>query len=214
MLKSNKGITLIALIVTIIVLLILAGVSISMIAGKNGIATRAQDAKIKQSEAEIKESIEMAVSVASLEGLGKIDKSTLEETLTKKFGATGYTLTEENDNYIIKVKEIEYKVSDLGKIEDLKIIEFELEYEIGSTETFSCEEGMTWDEFFGSDYFQSLDTPIPAFSSLYVQTEEEPQYLKTSDGINYYLCDSDDSNKYVHSDYTISEGHSYVLVQE
>ena len=73
---------------------------------------------------------------------------------------------------------------------------------------------MTWDEFFGSDYFQSLDTPIPAFSSLYVQTEEEPQYLKTSDGINYYLCDSDDSNKYVHSDYTISEGHSYVLVQE
>ena len=35
----------------------------------------------------------MAVSVASLEGLGKIDKSTLEEALTKKFGATGYTLT-------------------------------------------------------------------------------------------------------------------------
>lgn len=35
--KSNKGITIIALVITIIVLLILAGVSISMLTGENGI---------------------------------------------------------------------------------------------------------------------------------------------------------------------------------
>ena len=43
--KNNKGITLIALVITIIVLLILAGVSIAMLTGNNGILTQAQRAK-------------------------------------------------------------------------------------------------------------------------------------------------------------------------
>ena len=45
--KRDKGITLIALVVTIIVLLILAGISISMLTGQNGILKRATEAKIK-----------------------------------------------------------------------------------------------------------------------------------------------------------------------
>ena len=44
--NKEKGITLIALVVTIVVLLILAGVSISMLTGENGIITQAQDAKL------------------------------------------------------------------------------------------------------------------------------------------------------------------------
>ena len=44
---KNKGITLIALVITIIVLLILAGVSLSMISGENGILSKAQQAKEK-----------------------------------------------------------------------------------------------------------------------------------------------------------------------
>ena len=43
--KENKGITLIALVITIIVLLILAGVSIAMLTGENGVLTKAGDAK-------------------------------------------------------------------------------------------------------------------------------------------------------------------------
>ena len=43
--KNNKGITLIALVITIIVLLILAGVTIAMLTGNNGILTKAQTAK-------------------------------------------------------------------------------------------------------------------------------------------------------------------------
>ena len=49
--KSNKGITLIALVITIIVLLILAGVSIAMLTGQNGILTQAQNAKNRTEEA-------------------------------------------------------------------------------------------------------------------------------------------------------------------
>ena len=43
--KSNKGITLIALVITIIVLLILAGVTIAALSGDNGILRRATEAK-------------------------------------------------------------------------------------------------------------------------------------------------------------------------
>ena len=50
-LANKKGITLIALVVTIIVLLILAGISISMLAGENGIITRAAEAKEKTEDA-------------------------------------------------------------------------------------------------------------------------------------------------------------------
>ena len=48
-LMKNRGITLIALVVTIIVLLILAGISISMLTGQNGILNRASEAKEKTS---------------------------------------------------------------------------------------------------------------------------------------------------------------------
>ena len=54
-LKEKSGITLIALVITIIVLLILAGVSISMLTGDNGIITQAQKAKEKTEEAKIRE---------------------------------------------------------------------------------------------------------------------------------------------------------------
>ena len=54
-LKSNKGITLIALVITIIVLLILAGVSIAMLTGQNGILTQAQNAKNRTEEAQAEE---------------------------------------------------------------------------------------------------------------------------------------------------------------
>ena len=43
--QKNGGITLIALVITIIVLLILAGVSIALLTGENGILTKAGDAK-------------------------------------------------------------------------------------------------------------------------------------------------------------------------
>ena len=54
-LKKTKGITLIALVITIIVLLILAGVSIAMLTGENGILSQAQKAKNKTEEAQANE---------------------------------------------------------------------------------------------------------------------------------------------------------------
>ena len=53
--NENKGITLIALVVTIIVLLILAGISVSMLTGQNGILNRASEAKEKTAAAQKEE---------------------------------------------------------------------------------------------------------------------------------------------------------------
>ena len=70
--ELNKGITLIALVITIIVLLILAGVSIAALTGDNGILTRASDAKIETAVAAVKENLH----------LEQIEKTTDEEELT------------------------------------------------------------------------------------------------------------------------------------
>ena len=55
--KNQKGITLIALVITIIVLLILAGVSIAMLTGQNGILTQANNSKAATAKAEAVEKI-------------------------------------------------------------------------------------------------------------------------------------------------------------
>lgn len=62
--RSQKGITLIALVITIIVLLILAGVSIAMLTGQNGVLTRANEAKTTTATAEITERMGMAIQAA------------------------------------------------------------------------------------------------------------------------------------------------------
>ena len=59
--KEKKGITLIALVITIIVLLILAGVSIAMLTGQKGILTQANNAKNATELASAKEKVELAV---------------------------------------------------------------------------------------------------------------------------------------------------------
>ena len=65
-LKKNRGITLIALIITIIILLILAGVSIATLTGENGILTKANKAKEDTEKASEDEQRELAVIEANM----------------------------------------------------------------------------------------------------------------------------------------------------
>ena len=66
--KNNKGITLVALVVTIVVLLILAGVSINLVLGNNGIIAKAKDAKTKSTEASQNDLKGMNGLVSEMEG--------------------------------------------------------------------------------------------------------------------------------------------------
>ncbi len=74
--KRNTGITLIALIVTIIVLLILAGISLNLIAGSNGIMERATKAADTYDEAKLKESLELSNAEMLIDCLGGGDLTT------------------------------------------------------------------------------------------------------------------------------------------
>lgn len=65
--KENKGITLIALVITIIILLILATVSIVGVIGENGLIAKVTEAKQKETEAEIKEKIQLILSEFQVE---------------------------------------------------------------------------------------------------------------------------------------------------
>ena len=60
--RKEKGITLIALVITIIVLLILAGVTIAMLTGDNGILTKTNQAKTNTSKGEAADKINMALN--------------------------------------------------------------------------------------------------------------------------------------------------------
>ena len=84
--SEDKGITLIALVITIIVLLILAGISISMLSGDNSILQKATEAKTQTEEKSKEEQIQIEV-MGSIGTDGKIDVPTLKTNLGK-IGAT------------------------------------------------------------------------------------------------------------------------------
>ena len=67
MFKSEKGITLVPLVITIIVLLILAGITLMLALGDNGILGQAQKAKIASIEGEVSESMRLAILSAKSE---------------------------------------------------------------------------------------------------------------------------------------------------
>ena len=94
---NSNGITLIALVITIIVLLILAGVTIATLTGDNGILNQAGKAKDKTTEAESIERVQ--VEVVGSYGLdGTIDKDQLNKNLKNINGLTynGNALSDSN----------------------------------------------------------------------------------------------------------------------
>ena len=91
--NKSAGITLIALVVSIIVLLILAGISISMLSGDNGILRRATDVKIANDKAQVEEEMRLAIIAARITTDGSINAGTLKSELQK----AGFTVTDITD---------------------------------------------------------------------------------------------------------------------
>ena len=113
--RKEKGLTLIALIVTIIVMIILAGIAISTITGKSGITNQARESKNKSERQEIIESAKSQISDTVVENVGTdITRSQLKEILDKYFENvpddytldTELTTKSEYGDYVIKVSEI------------------------------------------------------------------------------------------------------------
>ena len=87
--ENERGITLIALVITIIVLIILASVGIAMLTGENGILNKASTAKERTLEAEYEEKIKLAI-LGARDNNGNFDKDLLKDEL-EKYGLSGVT---------------------------------------------------------------------------------------------------------------------------
>ena len=124
--KNQKGVTLVALVVTIIVLIILAGISINLLLGDNGLITKAKEAKKQQKIAEIKEKISLELASAETDAI--IRNESLEEEqlndIISKYGTLQDdkdTILTKDDNYEISLKEIWYgTLSTSGSYSDKK----------------------------------------------------------------------------------------------
>lgn len=66
-----KGITLIALVVTVVILLILAGISINLVLGENGIISKAQESRLKSDNATVSDSLKMMIARYSIDDMGE-----------------------------------------------------------------------------------------------------------------------------------------------
>ena len=98
--NEKRGITLIALVVTIIVLLILAGISISMLTGQNGVLNRAKGAKEEYSNSTEKEQVQLSYNSAITRKLGEsITAEELQNELNEVVGKNedGTSKTETTD---------------------------------------------------------------------------------------------------------------------
>ena len=114
--KEKRGITLIALVVTIILLLVLAGISISMLTGENGIIKRASEAKETTENAQIEEILKVAVMEALSRGTGTIMRGDLENALDNNFGAGKYEISEDDGYIIVKTGNKSFDIKNNGKI--------------------------------------------------------------------------------------------------
>ena len=144
--KNARGITLIALVITIIVLLILAGVTINALSGENGILKRATQAKSKTGRSNALEQINLAIITARTEGLGQVDKKVLRDEITKA-GMTVKTDGDDlpwevvSDKYIFRINE-DYTVEEISGI-GLSKKEIKLASGENETITATLTEGVT-----------------------------------------------------------------------
>jgi len=121
--RKESGVTLIALVITIIILLILAGITISLINADNGILNQANIAKEEHEISEEKESVEVAATKAYMKAKGKeIEQNVLEYELERFFQTVSVNL--EGEDYIIVINNNENRryIVDKNANIDLEII--------------------------------------------------------------------------------------------
>lgn len=114
--KKEKGITLIALIVTIIILIILAGVSISMLIGENGLLTVAKTLDERQQIVTWAEKLELYKAPVAIENKGEVtieayinyveDKENIKETDLEKIDEFQYYITV-GDKFVFLLQQVD-----------------------------------------------------------------------------------------------------------
>ena len=138
---NKNGITLIALVVTIVILLILAGVSLNLVFRNNGIVTKANLAVVKQENATVAEAMQFKVNYYNMESIEDIKTALQNDGIMDANGIVDtYTLLEQKlktgngsnnkDVYVIEDGRLYYyeksgEKVDMGDLWNLKIADLE-----------------------------------------------------------------------------------------
>ena len=124
--KQEKGITLIALVVTIVVLLILAGVSISLVLNNNGVISKAKEAKYSTEKGQAQDEVNLAIHYLQIEDatstLTQEERRKILEDELRKISADS-SVTISGDGFKIIHKKYEFFVD-----EDLNVSDSEKEF--------------------------------------------------------------------------------------
>ncbi|MCI8273895.1 MAG: hypothetical protein HFJ55_07460 [Clostridia bacterium] len=120
----QRGITLIALVVTLIILLILAGTSIAMLTGDNGIISQAQNAKNNSAKAEFEEKVKLAVTASRInEDRTRIDLGKLDSELKINAKIPAENIDKSGDNeglpWIVTEKDYMYLITEDGRVVEI-----------------------------------------------------------------------------------------------
>lgn len=158
-LMNKSGITLIALVITIIVLLILAGVSINAIMGDEGLMSNARSAKENTRGGNVKEKVELVVKENQLNEYSDVDKKTRQEVIDELYADEQLTdeeveLLKTTDIITIGNIEIDFSLlndDEDNSGEDVEIVDAELligdyvEYNVSYTDMYSDTDSETDD---------------------------------------------------------------------
>ena len=168
--NERKGITLIALVVTIVVLLILAGVSINLVLGNNGIVAKAEKASVETEISQIAEKInflnyEISIDskingqdesvLAYLKNNGMIDENNVLNTKKLLGAETRYGNGIESDVYKIQGNKIVYINKESKKVAerdvDAQLLAFVTEWTVNDNDTIVLPISYTYEE--DNDFF-------------------------------------------------------------
>ena len=118
---NEKAITLIALVVTIVILLILAGVTITMTLGQNGLFTRAREGAAAYNESEVRDDLSMLITQYTWDKAAEKTDKSLGDYLkdngatSVKANADGTTLEVEYKGYVFTVNKDSGEITSVSK---------------------------------------------------------------------------------------------------
>lgn len=194
--KNSKGITLIALVITIIVLLILAGVSIATLMGEGGILSKATKAKTNTEEAQIIEEVNLAVTEIRMEELHegkKFSNKEFSEQLSDKL--EGVVIGEITDEKIkIEYKDYELEIDNGRNVETLGKTKIKVNYTLEPTEGWTNEAVIIQIEITSEDDLSVLSF-IPTGENVEI-VEENKKFKVTENGLyRFQLTDNTHAKK-------------------
>jgi hypothetical protein len=130
-LVSAHAITLITLVITIVILIILAGITINLALKDNGLFNKTKEAKAENTKAEVKEQIETAILTSQIGGedAGNIDTSILGTELINTYGIAETDITKNGTDgnlpWSVKKDGYQYTITKAGEVKSTKTVTVE-----------------------------------------------------------------------------------------